>query len=77
VAAIEPPYFKKGDKDPDAGKPHRHTRNKIQLMLTGMAEKTENVSDDYQQMLEVLWVIAEKHPGEVLDAMIRVSGERF
>ena len=70
---VPPVFWKKGDKDPDAGKPHRHTRNKIQLILEDMESRTESYYDDCQMLESVLWVIAEKHPGEVLDALIQVN----
>jgi hypothetical protein len=55
-------YWKKGDQDPDHGKPHRHTREKIRLLL-----------DEYpphDPLRAALWRLADKYPVEVLTALV-------
>ncbi len=51
---------------PDKGQPFRHTRRKCFLMMEGMN------GDKYGAALRLL---IDKHPGDVLDALIAVSGE--
>lgn len=52
--------------DPDKGKPHRHTRQKIRLMLDGMTQA---------QLLSALTFLMDTRPEETLDALIEVCGE--
>jgi hypothetical protein len=49
-----------GPDDPDKGMPHRHTRQKIRLLLTGPS------TDLLEKML---LKVAEKYPDAVLDAV--------
>lgn len=49
-----------GPEDPDKGKPHRHTRAKIRLLLPYL---------DAGDLANVLWKIADKQPDLVLAAM--------
>lgn len=54
------------EPDPDKGKPFRHTRSKARLMLEGL---------DPARAREALRLLIDKHPGDVLDALIEVSPE--
>jgi hypothetical protein len=55
-------YWKKGDgpKDPDFGKPNRHTRAKIRLLMKYL---------DAGDVENVLLKVAERHPETVLKVM--------
>jgi hypothetical protein len=57
-----------GPPDPDKGKPYRHQRQKIALLLS-LPEPTA------QQLLQIVMLIAEKRPGDVLDAALMVLGD--
>jgi hypothetical protein len=63
-------YWNKHNKDvhpdPDKGKPYRHTRQRIRLLIPDLT---------YNQREAVLWELMEKHPDEVLDAVLKVRGE--
>jgi hypothetical protein len=52
--------------DPDKGKPHRHTRAKIRLMIEDMTPV---------QAIQVISKIMDIRPEETLDAIIAVCGE--
>jgi hypothetical protein len=59
------------EEDPEKGVPHRHTRNKIRLLL-------ENDGDPalYENLLAVILKLAEKHPDAVLDALTGILAEQ-
>jgi hypothetical protein len=57
-----------GPPDPDKGKPNRHTRAKINLMLT-------DIREDHLALEQVILKIAEKRPEDVLDAVLYVLGD--
>lgn len=56
------------ETDPDKGKPHRHTRAKIRLMLA-------DVHDDHLALANIILKAAEKRPDDVLDAVLAVLGD--
>lgn len=58
-----------GPPAPDKGMPHRHTQQKIRLMLD-----QESGRPIYEDLLAVILKIAEKQPGIVLDALTDVLG---
>jgi hypothetical protein len=70
LAEKYPQYWKKGDgpKDPDFGKPNRHTRAKIGLMLDANLR-------NYSYLHATLLKVAERYPEAVLDALLEASGE--
>jgi hypothetical protein len=49
--------------DPDFGKPHRHTRAKVMLLM-------QDVDDEQRE--RVILMLLDKHPESVLDAVIKV-----
>ena len=53
------------EPDPGKGKPHRHTRAKCLLMLTGMT---------LDQATTALIVLIDKRPEDALDALIIAAG---
>lgn len=55
-------FWKKGDKDPQAGVPFRHARNKAALMLSDASESV---------MRDALCALLLDRPNEVLDALIK------
>lgn len=57
------------DDDPDKGKPYRHTRAKIRLMLDDPLAGLPGVCET------ILLKIAEKRPEDVLDALLDVLGD--
>ena len=59
-------YWKKGDKDPEAGAPFRHARQKARLLL-------DDATPD--QMRETLAVLISSRPNDVLDALCAVLGD--
>ena len=68
-------YWKKGDKDPDHGKPYRHTLEKIRMMLDSVENAPYSQGEFAATLESVLWHVAEKHPVEVLDAILKVVDE--
>lgn len=62
----QPGYWKKGDKDPDAGTPNRHTRSKAMIMLVCATD---------QQVRRAMLLLLEKRAGDVLDALIAQEEE--
>lgn len=58
-----------GPEDPEKGMPHRHTRAKIELLLT------EPDLPTYEQLLAVIMKVAEKRPEDVLDAVTAVVSD--
>ena len=52
------------ETDPDKGKPNRHTRRKVELMLSGV--------EDIPLLTAIIVKIAEKRPEDVLDAVLAV-----
>ena len=54
------------EPDPEAGKPYRHTRQKARLMLADLNE---------EQVRQALILLLDKRPEDVLDALIKASGE--
>lgn len=56
------------ETDPEKGQPHRHTRAKIRLML-------RDISDDPLALTAVITEIARKRPEDVLDAVLKVTGD--
>lgn len=57
-----------GPEDPDKGKPYRHTRAKIDLMLT------EPDLPTYGQLLEIITWLADQRPVDVLNAIVGIMG---
>lgn len=55
-----------GEADPDKGKPYRHTRQKIRLLLT------EPELPVYEKLLEIILHLMETRPEEVLDSVTAV-----
>lgn len=51
------------DTDPDKGKPYRHTRAKIRLLLA-------DIAGDAAALEKLVMRLAEKRPDDVLDAMV-------
>lgn len=51
-----------GPADPEKGNPHRHTRAKISLLM-------QDIEDDPLALVTLVRKIAEKRPGDVLDAL--------
>jgi hypothetical protein len=58
------------EDDPEKGKPHRHTRNKIRLLL-----EDDGGLVKYEDVLAVVMKLAEKNPDAVLDALTAVLAE--
>lgn len=54
-----------GPEDPDKGRPNRHTRQKVRLML---ADETA----DRGALTEIILMLAEKRPEDTLDAVLAV-----
>ena len=55
------------DTDPDKGAPHRHTRAKVRLLLTGEVKRA--------WLVEMLIRMSERHPDAVLGAVSDVLAE--
>lgn len=51
-----------GPPDPEKGQSHRHTRAKINLLM-------QDIEGDHLALKTLVLKIAEKRPGEVLDAL--------
>lgn len=54
-----------GPEDPHKGKPYRHTRAKIELML----DEGEGLPR-HEDLLRIILKLADKHPVDVLDAIV-------
>lgn len=52
--------------DPDKGRPHRHTRQKIRLMMQGLSQ---------EQLVTAIKILMDSRPEETLDALITASCE--
>lgn len=60
-----------GPEDPDKGKPYRHTRAKIELMLGDLVR-----TPDMEVMLQILGKVTDRHPVAVLDAVTEVMSDQ-
>ena len=59
-----------GPEDPHKGKPYRHTRAKIDLMLSDLI-----MTPDAEVLRAIVLKVADRHPVDVLDAVVEVMGE--
>lgn len=57
------------EPDPDKGRPHRHTRAKIQLLIL-------DARHDPVTLTRVIDKVAETYPGAVLDAVLEAIGDQ-